>query len=138
MKECPPTSGPVSVTIRPPGGEPYVMTLDRLTAHVRAARKLKTMGRLADTLKLATVAKAGLETAVESDVMRYIDRVNQVHKRRETVFHAKHDELDLDVTDLAEFESDLEDFAKNDRSNAGETTGNNTGDAYVGTNPPKR
>jgi hypothetical protein len=138
MNECPPKSGPVFVTIRPPGGEPYGMTLDRLTAHVRAARKLKTMGRLADTLKKASDAKAGLETAVEADVTGYIDRVAQVHKRRQTVFMAKHGELDLDVTDLAEFEADLEDFAKNDRSSDGATSENKTGDAYVGTNPPKR
>ena len=138
MKECPPTSGPVSVTIRPPGGEPYVVTLDRLTAHVRAARKLKTMGRLADTLKLATNAKLGLETAVESHVMKYIDRVNDIQKRGEHIFQAKHEALDVDMGDLAEYDQDLEDFAKNDRSNDGATSGNNTGDAYVGTNPPKR
>lgn len=97
------------------------------------------MGRLADTLKLAINAKAGLETAIEQDVTKYVDRVNQVHKRREDVFLKKHGELDLDVTDLAEFESDLEDFAKNDRSNAGETSARkDSGDAYVGTNPPKR
>lgn len=97
------------------------------------------MGRLADTLKKATDAKLGLETAVEADVAKYVDRVGQVHKRREDVFMKKHGELDLDVTDLAEFENDLEDFAKNDRSNDGETSARqNSGDAYVGTNPPKR
>lgn len=89
------------------------------------------MGRLADTLKKAADAKAGLETAVEQDVVKYVERVAQVHKRREDVFIKKHGELDLDVTDLAEFEKDLEDFAKNDRSDAG----GKTGDAYVGTNP---
>jgi len=95
------------------------------------------MGRLADTLKKATDAKLGLETAVDADVAGYVERVEQVHKRRQQVFMKKHGELDLDVTDLAEFESDLEDFAKNDRSSAGET-GNSSGDAYIGTNPPKR
>lgn len=119
------------VTVRPPGRAPYTVTLDRLTAQVRAARILR-MGRLADTLKKAADAKAGLEVAVEQDVAKYIDRVGQVHKRREDVFMKKHGELDLDVTDLAEFERDLEDFAKNDRSGDG-TNGN----AYAGTSPPK-
>jgi hypothetical protein len=96
------------------------------------------MGRLAETLKRASDAKANLEAAVDSDVRNYIERVDHIHERRAAVFHAKHSELDTDVSDLAEFETDLEDFAKNDRSNDGATTGNNTGDAYVGTNPPKR
>ena len=138
MKECPPTAGPVFVTIRPPGGEPYDMTLDRLTAHVRAARKLKTMGRLADTLKHAKDAKLGLETTVEAHVMKYVDRVHDIERRTEDVFMKKHEGLDVDMGDLAEYDQDLEDFAKNDRSGDGATSGNSTGDAYVGTNPPKR
>lgn len=93
------------------------------------------MGRLADTLKKAADAKAGLETAVEVDVAKYVERVDQVHRRREDVFMKKHGELDLDVTDLAEFERDLEDFAKNDRSDAGGSSGEPN--AYKGTNPPK-
>lgn len=93
------------------------------------------MGRLSDTLKKAADAKAGLETAVELDVAGYIDRVDQVHKRREAVFLKKHSELDLDVTDLAEFEKDLEDFGKNDHSGAGGSSGEPN--AYRGTNPPK-
>lgn len=96
------------------------------------------MGRLADTLKRASDAKANLEVAVEADVKKYIERVDHIHERRAAVFHAKHSELDADVSDLAEFETDLEDFAKNDRSNVGETSVNGSGDAYVGTNPPKR
>lgn len=96
------------------------------------------MGRLSDTLKKAVDAKAGLETAVEQDVAKYIDRVGQVHKRREDVFLKKHGELDLDVTDLVEFDRELDAFGKNDHSSAGEISGNSSGDAYVGTNPPKR
>lgn len=126
---------PLFVTIRPPGRAPFrALTLDDLTAIVRTIRTRKIMGRLADTLRKATDAKSELELAVELDVVRYIDRVKQVHKRREDVFMKKHGDLDLDVTDLSDFETDLEEFAKNDRSDAGESSG----DAYVGTNPPKR
>jgi hypothetical protein len=114
------------------------LTIDQLTAHLRAYRTLR-MGRLADTLKRAADAKAGLETAVEQDVAKYVERVDQVHRRREDVFMKKHGELDLDVTDLAEFERDLEDFAKNDHSGAGGSSGGGSDEpnAYKGTNPPK-
>lgn len=120
-----PSKPVLSFVLRPPGRPPYVVTLDRLTAHVRAARTLR-MGRLADTLKKAADARVGLETAVETDVARYVDRVAEVHKRRESVFMAKHGELDLAVSDLAEFERELDDFGKNDHSGAG-------GSAYAGT-----
>lgn len=85
------------------------------------------MGRLADTLRRATDARDRLETTVEADVARYVERVDQVHKRREAVFMAKHGELDAVVADLAEFEKDLEDFAKNDRSAAYAGTGGDHG-----------
>lgn len=120
---------PLLILLRPAGRLPYAVTLDQLTALVRVARVLK-MGRLADTLKKAADAKAGLETAVAKDVAGYIERVQQVHRRREDVFLRKHGELDLDVSDLAEFEKELDDFGKNDRSDAG-------GNAYVGTAEPK-
>jgi hypothetical protein len=71
------------------------------------------MGRLADTLRRAAVARDLLETAVEADVVRYVERVNQIQKRREDVFMKRHGDLDLAVADLAEFETDLEDFGKN-------------------------
>lgn len=90
------------------------------------------MGRLADTLKKAANARAGLETAVEQDVTKYIARVNQIHQRREDLFMKQHSALDVDVSDLAEMEKDLEDFGKNDRSGAGGSSG-----AYRGTSPPK-
>jgi hypothetical protein len=108
----------LSVTVRPPGAAPYAVTLERLTDLVRVYR----MGRLANALGRALDAKAGLETAVERDVAKYIDRVEHVHERRQAVFARKHAELDLDVSDLAEFEKDLEDFGKNDRSRGGEST----------------
>lgn len=92
------------------------------------------MGRLASILARAADASASLEMAVDQDVSKYIDRVQQVHKRREDVFLRKHSELDAAVTDLAEFEHELEDFGKNDHSGAG---GSSSGSAYDGTNPNK-
>jgi hypothetical protein len=120
-----PSEPALSLVVRPSGRAPYVITLERLTALIRAARVLR-MGRLADTLKKAADARTGLETAIEADVTKYVDRVREVHKRRESVFMAKHSDLDLAVTDLAEFEKDLDDFGKNDHSGDG-------GSAYAGT-----
>lgn len=110
---------------------PYPVTLEQLTALVRAARVLR-MGRLSDTLAKATNARLALETAVEADVKKYIDRVQSVDKTRETVFFEKHSELDGHVSDLSEFKEDLEAFGKNDQSG----DGSKTGDAYTGTRKP--
>ena len=87
------------------------------------------MGRLSDILAKASNAQAGLETAVEADVNKYVDRVEQIHKKRETVFLKKHAELDGTVTDLAQFETELEAFGKNDHSDDGKN-----GNAYAGVN----
>ena len=118
------------VIIRPPGREPYAVDLDRLTALVRAARVLR-MGRLAGALTKALDAKAGLETEVERDVGKYVERVDQIRKRKDEIFMKQHAALDVDVSDLAELEKDLEDFGKNDKSGASD------GNAYAGTSPPK-
>lgn len=88
------------------------------------------MGRLSDTLKIATDAKAGLETAVEQNVAKYVERVQLIHRRQEDVFLEKHGELDLNVSELVEFQNDIEEFGKNDRSGDGKNSGN----AYDGTN----
>ena len=85
------------------------------------------MGRLSKILERATNAQLGLETAVEQDVQKYVERVADVHKTRETVFMQKHMDLDGHVSDLAEFKEDLEAFGKNEHSGA------KNGDAYVGT-----
>jgi hypothetical protein len=118
-----PSEPALRVVLRPPGREPYVMTLERLTQVVR-------MGRLANSLAKALDAKAGLETAVEQDVAKYVDRVDQIRRRKDEIFMKQHAALDVDVSDLAELEKDLEDFGKNDRSGDG-------ANAYTGTAPPK-
>lgn len=122
-----PSEPALKVVLRPPGREPYIVTLDRLTAHIRAARVLR-MGRLAKSLAKALDAKAGLEAAVEQDVARFVGRVDQITKRKDEIFMKQHATLDADVSDLAELEKDLEDFGKNDLGGEG---------AYVGTVPPK-
>lgn len=68
------------------------------------------MGRLADKLKRGTDAIVDLETAVERDVDKLIKRTNEVHEKREKVFLRKHMNLDGHVTDLAEFDKELDAF----------------------------
>jgi hypothetical protein len=91
------------------------------------------MGRLSDILAKASDAQAGLETAVEADVSKYVERVEQIHKKREAVFLKKHVGLDGAVTDLSQFDEELDAFGKNDHSRDGETS--KDGDAYVSTRP---
>jgi hypothetical protein len=91
------------------------------------------MGRLAAKLAQAQNAIDGIEIAVGHDVDALIDRTKEVHKRREAVFLKKQMALDGSVSDLAEFEKDLEAFGKNDLSGVGE----NSGSAYTGVNPDK-
>lgn len=115
-----------SVVIRPPGAPPYRLTLEQLTAHVRAARVLR-MGRLAAKFAKANDAIAGLEIAVEKDVDKIIERTQEVHAKRETVTLRKLQYLDGHMVDLSEFERDIDDFGKNEFGVA------NDGDAYKGT-----
>lgn len=120
------------VVLRPPGRAPYTVTLDRLTAQVRAARILR-MGRLADKLAKANDAIANFEVAVEKDVDAVIERAAMLDAKRGDVMLRKQQRLDMHMTDLTEFGKDLDAFdGKNDHSGDG-TNGN----AYAGTSPPK-
>lgn len=93
------------------------------------------MGRLADKLAKANDALQSIETAVERDVDKLIERTKVVHKRREDAFMKKHADLDRQMGDIAEFEKDLEAFdGKNDFSDDGSRS---EGSAYGGTSPPK-
>jgi hypothetical protein len=57
-------------------------------------------------------------------------------KRKDEIFMKQHAALDVDVSDLAELEKDLEDFGKNDK--AGASDGDKvSANAYTGTAPPK-
>jgi hypothetical protein len=68
------------------------------------------MARLSDKLKRAGDAIAGFEAAVERDVDKLIARTNEVHDKREKVFLKKHMALDAHMTDLHEFERELDAF----------------------------
>lgn len=125
-----PSEPALKVLIQPPGRKPYVVTLEQLTALVRAARVLR-MGRLSKTLDIARNARDSLEAEVEKDVGRYVDRVETIRKRKDEIFMKQHEALDVDVSDLTVLEKDLEDFGKNDRAGA------SGGNAYAGTAPPK-
>lgn len=85
------------------------------------------MGRLANTLAKASDAIAGLERAVEADVDKIVTRAQEVHKVRERVTANHLTNLDGHMTDLSEFERDIEDFGKNVPGVASD------GDAYKGT-----
>lgn len=117
-------------------GRTYRVPLDFIIASMggySAGLRSARMGRLSKILDVARNAEANLEQAVEADVQKYVERVEEVHKRKDVVFQGKHEALDGHVSDLHEFSTDLEDFArKNDRSGAG-----SNGSAYTGTTPPK-
>src|SRR4051812_48871374 len=124
-----PSDPALKVIIRPPGREPYEMSLERLTKVVR-------MGRLSKSLDIARNARDGLEADVEKDVVKYVERVDQIRKRKDEIFMKQHAALDVDVSDLSELEKDLEDFGKNDK--AGASDGDKvSANAYTGTAPPK-
>lgn len=88
------------------------------------------MGRLADKFAKASNAIAGVEVAAEKTVDKIIARTQEVYDKLAKVETQKLLHLDGHMNDVHEFERDIEDFAKNDRS-AG-------GSAYIGTTPPKK
>jgi hypothetical protein len=129
--------GVVYFILRAPGRAPrYRATLDALTEHTRTARECKTMGRLADKFKRANDAIAGFEVAAERDIDAVIERVSELHQKREQVKLQKHLVLDQHMGDLAEFARDLDEELRGngappDGSEGGEKPG------PVGTEPGK-
>lgn len=112
------------------------------------------MGRLSDKFKKANDAIAGFEVAVEKDVDGVIERVGELHAKREQVKLQKHMQLDTHMTDLHEFAADLdEEMRGNGAPLVGSEDGAKPGpvgmepgrlasnawdgDAYQGTNPNK-
>ena len=87
------------------------------------------MGRLADKLARASNAVAAVEMNVEKDVEKIVQRAAEVDAKRENVTLRHLMNLDGHMTDLSEFEKDIEDFGKNAPGVA------NGGDAYVSTRP---
>lgn len=123
-----PVPNHLQIVIRPPGREPYAIGLEQLTAHVRAYRVLR-MGRLAATLAKANDAIASVEVAADHHVEKIIERTKEVRKKLEAVALNKHMRLDGQMSDLIEFDKDLDADLKNDRGDGGANTGN----AYTGT-----
>lgn len=81
------------------------------------------MGRLADKLKRANDAMDRFHVDTERAVDALVDRVDMAGKRRDAAFMRKHEAFDGHMTDIAEFEKDLEAFdGKNDLGGAGENT----------------
>lgn len=111
--ECPPK--PVSVVIRPPGRAPYTVTLDRLTAHVRAARELR-MAINRDELKKKRLAAMGVvgsqmdaSAAMYDEVVAYGAKVEQArHEARTAHLNA----LDVEISDLKQMAEDMSEFAQ--------------------------
>lgn len=77
------------------------------------------MAKLASHFARANAAMDRVETETVKSVDKLIERTEHFHKRREQVFQKKHEGLDAQMGDLAEFESELEDYAKNDRGDVG-------------------
>lgn len=124
---------PLSVIVRLPGRPARVLTLEAITARVRARTEGLKMGRLADRFKQTQGSIDSLHEATEKDLDAIDARVIEVHKTREDVMTRKRVALDSQMGDLKDFAKDLEDFGKNDHSGDGTKSGN----AYVGTNGKK-
>lgn len=80
------------------------------------------MGRLSKHLGRANNALDDLEMAVVRNVDKLVERTQAVHKRQEEAFFAKHVDLDAQMSDIAEFEKDIEDFDRKNSLGAGENT----------------
>ena len=79
------------------------------------------MGRLSKHLGRANNALDDLEMAVARNVDKLVERTQAVHKRQEEAFFRKHVELDGHMSDVAEFEKDIEEFDRKNSSGAGES-----------------
>jgi len=112
---------PVFVIVRPPNREPYALPLDRLTNHIRAARTLRTMGKLASHFARANAAMDRVEANTKAHVDKLVERTDGYLNRLDGHMQKRHEALDGQFSELAEFERDLEEFGKNDRGGDGET-----------------
>lgn len=104
------------MTIRPPGREPYEMTLDQLTAHVRAARILKQM-TTRDELKkkrLQAMGVVGSQMDASSAMYdRVIEHGAKVDEARQAAEVAHMGALDEQIADLTEMADDMSEFEQN-------------------------
>lgn len=107
--------GMLSVVIRPPGAVPYRLTIDQLTARVRAARVLR-MATTRDELKalrLKAMGVVGAQTQATADMYnRVIAAGEDVQRARENAEAAHMGVLSAQVADLREMADELEGFGQ--------------------------
>lgn len=108
------TPGFVSVVIRPPGREPYTVPLERLTAHVRAARRL--MGISRDELKKKRLRAVGVVSEQRQATSNMYDRIieygDKVAEARAVAEDAHMGDLNDQLRDLKEDLEELGEFAQ--------------------------
>jgi len=98
----PSTPGPL-VVIRPPGREPYTVTLASLTDHIRAARELRRM-KFMDKMKQAGNVAADLEAYAERKADALIARGAELQAKTDKAFAAHDDRMAQNYDALDRFE----------------------------------
>lgn len=105
----------MQLLIRPPGRAPYTVTLDRLTALVRAARELR-MGITRDDLKkkrLQAMGVVGAQMAASADMFdRVIAAGEKVATARTAAETAQMAAIDDQVADLNEMADEMAEFGQ--------------------------
>lgn len=103
----------MQLLIRPPGRAPYTVTLDRLTALVRAARELR-MGITRDDLKkkrLQAMGVVGAQMDASADMFdRVIAAGQKVATARTAAETAQMGAIDAQVADLNEMAEEMAEF----------------------------
>lgn len=115
MEDCPPKSGSVTLTIRPPGRTPFrAVSLDDLTAVVRIYRKHMAINR--DELKkkrLQAMGVVGSQMDASSAMYdRVIEAAGAVAVARDAAETAHMGALSEQIADLNEMAEDMAEFAQ--------------------------
>lgn len=105
----------ITITVRPPGGQPYVVTLDDLAANVRAGRRviMATKREEMKALRLKAMGVVGDQMQKSTDMFnRVIAAGADVDKARAEAEAAHMGALAEQVTDLKEMAEDMAEFAQ--------------------------
>lgn len=94
------------ITVRPPGREPYAVTIDQLTALVRAARNLR-MSALTEKLKTAGAVSKTQREATMAMADRLIAKGEEVAKLRDATETAHMADMTTQMADLQELADEL-------------------------------
>lgn len=127
------------VIIRPPGREPYRVTLARLTEHVRAARGLRHMAFL-DKMQRAGNVVVDLETAAERRADALLARGAELAKKADKAFTVHEQRADQTYDALDRFEHAIDvlgNGAPVTGSDVGAKPASLEGTPYAGTNGDK-